>query len=194
MEGTHMKVIAILVVALMTGVPHVSAATGNGTNSDSMSIATYRGGTIDLRRGFGTAKACYVAQQGTSCFDSEAEMDAYIASTEAAPVAPATQRDSLVGPARAARRTSCGTTLRLYDGTNYTTPVVGIAIRFTVIDLATVGFDNATASFKVGACSASMWAGSGATGGAYPGSSGAGVQSPTMSSGWTNVVSSVYLS
>jgi hypothetical protein len=190
-----MKLLAILAVALAsstsaTAVSAVEDAASDGAPADlrvapeRISIASYDGDTIDLRNGWGTATACYVdAWADTTCFASEAEMDAFI---------DAAGPPKSFGLRRSARAV-CGSTLRLYDGISYTSGVVAFSLRGTVIDLSSVGFDNATTSYKVGACSSTLYAGAGATGGAYPGNTTAGAQSPNMVGGWNNVISSIFI-
>ena len=147
-----------------------------------ISMATYHGRTIDLRDGWSGASACVVAESGTSCFDSEAQMDAFI--DETTPTGTSGFR---------AARAVCGSSLRLYDFTSYGAPVVAFTQRFVYLNLSAVGFDNRTSSYKVGACSVIMWDGASGTGAVYTGPMGAWVQSATMVPFWDNRISSVYI-
>jgi hypothetical protein len=193
-----MKRIAIMAVVLIAVVPaSASFAIGLSTSTDNtevtpvaaptvdsfVSMASYHGRTIDLRKGWGTAAACYVAETGTSCFDSEKEMDAFI--DESLPKGTSGLKSSA--------RAVCGSTLRLYDLTSYGGGVVAFSLRFTVIDTASVGFNNRTSSYKVGACSVVMWDGAGGTGAVYTGPMGAGVVASTMIPFWDNRIGSIYI-
>ena len=95
--------------------------------------------------------------------------------------------------AQRSARANCASDLRLYDGISYGGS--GPGTRHTaghVINLAGLGFDNATTSYKIGACSAVFWDGVGA-GAVYPGNTSASAQSPNMVTGWNNRISSVYI-
>jgi hypothetical protein len=190
-----MKRLAIFAVALLSCMTTTSSAlaiedqsTPAGENGpiapSSIAIARYEGRTIDLRDGWGTAAACYVDDHATTtCFRTEDQMDAFIAEAE-------TPRSSF---SNWKRLVDCGSTLRLYDAISYGTPVLGISLRFAVINLSTLGFDNRTTSYKVGACTATMWDGASGSGSVYPGNTSAGAQSPNMVTGWNNRIGSVYL-
>jgi hypothetical protein len=189
-----MKKFAILAFALMVCVPHAAAyaiengsdATGTGAETTTRSsLATYEGRTIDLRKSWGSAEACYVTATATHCFDSEKEMDQFIAATDPEVLAPASHGW--------ARRAVCSSTLRLYDVTSYNSQLVALNLRGSVIDLSTYGVDNRTTSYKVGACSATFWQGAGATGTVYPGNTAAGAQFPNMVTGWNDTISSVFI-
>ncbi|MGE0139118.1 MAG: hypothetical protein AB7L17_17660 [Ilumatobacteraceae bacterium] len=187
-----MKRLALAFVALLAAAPLTPAAaleepsppdSGLRLAPESIALATYHGQTIDLREGWGDAQACHTDEHAvTTCFDSEAEMDEFLASGE--PGASGFRRNAL---------TNCSTSLRLYDNISYGTPVWSTLLRFNVISLSTVGFDNRTTSYRVGACSATFWQGAAASGAVYPGNTSAGAQFPNMVTGWNNTVSSVYL-
>jgi hypothetical protein len=191
-----MKTFAILVIVSTSwfSVPSVQAINEAGRLDEppreygpraphSISFATYDGHILDLRRGWGTAMACHVdAAAKTRCFATEAEMDAFIDAGE--PTKGAAIRSSA--------RAFCGSTLRLYDAISYGVPVLSLNLRGAYIDLATLGFDNATTSYKVGACSSTFWDGVGG-GAVYAGNTSANAQSPNMVTGWNNVISSVYI-
>ena len=89
---------------------------------------------------------------------------------------------------------SCASSVRLYDGTSYTGTSVAYATRGVWLNLSSVGFDNRTSSFRIGACSSYFADDPGGGGSWYPTSSTqAGAQSASMVSGWNNRVSSIYL-
>jgi hypothetical protein len=188
--------VAVAVVVLMTCAHAVPAsAVGDDSTAQppagspvapaSISIATYNGRTIDLRHGWQGAGACHVdARASTTCFETEAQMDAFI---------DANRRPGNASGLKSSARANCATNLRLYDGISYGGFVLDVAVRLTIVNLSGLGFDNATTSYRVGACSAVMWAGASGGGGAYPGNTSAGAQSPNMVAGWNNTISSVYL-
>jgi hypothetical protein len=90
-------------------------------------------------------------------------------------------------------QTSCSSSLDLYDGTYLTGVSVSIYTRGLWINLSTVGFDNRTSSYMVGACSVALASGSNGGGSLYPRCLSAGCIEDVMASGWNNVISSVYL-
>jgi hypothetical protein len=187
-----------MAVALIAVVPaSASFAIGLSTSTDNtdstdirpvaapatdslVSMASYHGRTIDLRKGWGTAAACVVAEAGTSCFDSEELMDAFIG-------------DTLSKDTSGFRRAACSTSLRLYDATSFGGGVLGFTLRNTVINMSAVGFDNRTSSYKVGACSVLMWDGVNGTGPVYTGPMWAGVMASTMVPFWDNRIGSIYI-
>lgn len=196
-----MKRIVIMALALISFVPHTAAfAIDLRTNTASSktnpvgatpadvgtearaSMASYNGRTIDLRTGWGTANACVVGESGTACFDTEAEMDAYIDET--------TPKDTF---ALRAGRAVCASSLRLYDFNSYGAPVLAFTQRAVYTNMSTVGFNNRTSSYKVGACSVIMWDGAGGTGPVYTGPMWAGVQAAAMNPFWDNRISSIYV-
>lgn len=177
--------------ASVGAVEHTGPATASAPAKDvssMVSLATYEGRTIDLRNGWGTATACLVDETGTTCFDSEKELDAQLAAT-----APVLDAATVNGFRSAAAAVSCGSSLRLYSGISYTGSVLAIVNRYTVINLASLGYSNVTTSFKVGACAATMWDGTTGGGAVYPGNTSAGAVAASMATGWNDRVSSVYL-
>lgn len=144
--------------------------------------ANYHGRTIDLSQGWGRAQACVIDGTTAECFDSEAELDTYLAGNQAG-------ADNL----DAAVLATCATSTRLYAGTSFGTPVLAISQRQSWYNLAPAGFDNRTRSYKIGSCAAALAKDASGGGGFYPGNTSAGAQSATMSSGWDRAVSSVYL-
>lgn len=174
---------AIFVGVLATCVPNTAYATGE-------TIATFEGETIDLSEGWGEAAACDVGPAGVTCYRTEVEMDAALA----AQVTLSTDLVSVhvsLGGALVSLLSTCGSDVRLYSAGSYGGTVLNLNLRGVPISLAAYGFDNLTSSYKIGACSAEFY--SGYISGPYPGSTSPGVQSPSMLSGWDNVVSSVYI-
>jgi hypothetical protein len=187
MKRLALALVALLAAALLAPVAAAleepsPPAPGLRMAPESIALATYHGRTIDLREGWQGAGACHVSAQAvTTCFDTEEEMDAFTG-----------YREVTTGPVNGLRA-ACSSTLKLYDGISYGGGVAQLDLRFTVINLSSVGFDNATTSYKVGACSSTFWQGSGASGSVYPGNTSAFAQSPNMVTGWNNTVSSVYI-
>jgi hypothetical protein len=156
-----------------------TSAAGRGTR------AWYGDHWIDLARDWETATACSVGDDGAFCFATEAELDAYLASTTSAAAVAA-------GPVTLAL--SCSSTLRLYDGTSYTGSLLSLSTRGTFITLSLYGFDNRTSSYKVGACDSYFYSGASGGGSLYPiGNTQAFDQFTSMLVGWNNTVSSVYI-
>lgn len=173
---------ALVVVASAIGVPQVGHA---GDVSSPTTPAWFEGEIIDLADGWGEATACEVHDDGTYCYRTEAEM------TAAGQPSPRTT--SSTGGSFSTLLVSCSTALRLYDGTSYTGAVLSLYTRGTYINLSAYSFDNKVSSYRVGSCGADFFSGSTGSGSVYPGSTWAWVQSPSMLSGWNNVVSSVYI-
>ena len=130
-----------------------------------------------------SATACAVSAAGAVCFATEREMDAYLAPTATAATA-----------SGAAPALVCSTSMRLYDGASYTGNLLYLSSQGTILNLANYGFDNATTSYKIGACSSYFYSGASGGGSLYPiQNTQAFDQYPTMLSGWNNAVSSVYM-
>lgn len=141
-------------------------------------LATFEGTTINLAEGWGEASACTSDGTTARCYRTEAAMDA------AEGAFPDNSGPNLLA--------TCSVSLRLYRATSYTGGVLQLTTRYTVINLASHGFNNDTSSYRVGPCSATFY--DTTTGsGVYPGSTGANVSRTTMSSGWDNRVGSVYI-
>lgn len=167
---------AVIAVGMTIGLlsPDAAAAAGR---SDSV-VASFEGGWIRLADGWGEANACTIDDSGARCYRSEAEMDKAESGNAGRP---------------ASVLADCATPgVRLYRSSSYAGQVLQILTRFTYVSLVPAGFDNDTSSYKIGACTSDFYDTS--TGGtSYPGSTAAGVSSPSMSSGWDNRISSVYI-
>lgn len=138
-------------------------------------IARFEEGWIDLSRGWGEAKACVLLpDRPTQCFRTEAEAQVW-------------------GGGFRAPNVSCATPLKLRDGTYQSGTTVSIYPRGIWVNLSTLGFDNRTSSYTVGACAVELAALSNGGGARYPRCLNAGCVEDVMFSGWNNVVSSVYL-
>ncbi|MFL6042074.1 MAG: hypothetical protein ACJ740_11810 [Gaiellales bacterium] len=170
---------AITLIAL----PATTAAAAEDDSAPSSGvIAEFEGSTINLAEGWGDANACSVTADGTTCYRTEAEMDAAVAATAST----AARLSHEIGPLGV-----CSTSLRLYDGTSFDGQVVSFTTTGSLITLSSYGFDNKTSSYKVGACAATLY--SGIQTSPYPGNTGAGAQATSMLSGWDNTISSVLM-
>ena len=141
-------------------------------------LATFEGATINLAEGWGEAGACTSDGTAARCYRTEADMNA-------------AEGESL-DPSGPATFATCSASLRLYRGTSYSGGVLQLTTRYTLINLASHGFNNDTSSYRVGPCAATFY--DTTTGsGVYPGSTAANVSKATMSSGWDNRIGSVYI-
>lgn len=152
-------------------------------SATAASFASLDGRTIDLRSGWGAAKACSTDGHTTQCWTSEAAMDEAIGAMPATVTAvPGTR--SLA---------ACSSSLRLYDGASFTGTVLAFVSTGTLINLSAYGFSNMTTSYKVGNCSALFYDGANGSGDQYPGNTSANTQWPSMTLGWNNRISSFYM-
>jgi hypothetical protein len=159
---------------------HIVSPAGAGVRADvsftddQPGWARFEGGWIDLRNGWGPAWTCMVVLEApVECFRSAAEMR---------------DREAALAP-----EVNCSYPLRLYDGLNQKGAWVSVYARGVWVNLSTLGFDNRTTSYIVGACSAEMASGANGGGSHYPGCLSPWCEADSMASGWNNVVSSVYL-
>jgi len=168
------------IATFMVVVPPATATEPRGA------LAWYQGELMDLSEGWQKAQACHFGEDLTApghCFDTEADMDAWLAKTQTA---------GFAGPSAAS--SSCASSLRLFDGTNYSGASLNLTTRGTWLNLSSYGFDQRTSSFKVGACDSKFADYSNGGGGSYPlYLTEAHDQSSSMLSGWNNDVSSVYI-
>ncbi len=144
-------------------------------------IATFERERFDMSQGWGTEEtrpeiqACHIEVAGEAdCFRSEAELNSFL------------------GESRSSRSASCSSSLRLYDGLNKTGAVASFTARGQIISLSGYGFNNRTSSYRVGACSSTLYNGIGSS--AYPGSTSAYASANSMLSGWNNTISSIRIS
>ena len=179
-SGTTRAVITMLIVALLTGPGGGSASADPATVSPRPGVATFEDGVIDLRSGWGEAEACLTNGATTRCFRSESELDSYLGGR-------------VVGPGAAVFSWLCLNPLRLYSGSNHTGTVLVIANTGVWVDLAALGFNNATSSYRVGSCPALFADGPFGGGSYYPGNTAAGASAAVMLAGWNNRLSSVYV-
>lgn len=179
--------LGLVTALLLVTAPQAGAIDDGSTpvgSADSVSLATFEGQVIDLRKGWGKATACHSDGRSTECFATAAEMEATIAPG----------RSTLRSGGSTFVRLVCASTLRLYSGISYTGSVLALSTQGAVINLSTYGFSNATTSYKVGACSSIFYDGASGSGSVYPGYTGAGAQYPNMVTGWNDRISSVFIS
>ena len=174
----HIRVAAVLVLAA-SGVAGGVPVRADGPPPEQRSvIASFDSGWIRLADGWGEARACTYDGTEARCYRSEAEMDRAEASMSEFDVE--------------ARADCAQPTLKLYCGGSYGGSVFQLTSRGIYHDLGLVGFSNVTSSYKIGPCNArfyDVWSASGL----YPGTTTASTWSTSMSSGWNDRVSSVYI-
>lgn len=183
------------VLAILGMFPIAAVAREDVVSSDSTgTLAIYDGRLIDMSKDWEGAGACLVWSEaiGTpECFDTEEQMDDRITELESLTTS---VPESIGGGSAIMLAASCSGSLKLYDGTSYGGQVVSLWDRSEWLNLSIYGFDNKTSSFKIGPCSAYFAANADGGGSWYPI---AGTEAydvaPTMSSGWNNVVSSIYI-
>jgi hypothetical protein len=170
--------LSVAVVVIFSFMTDALAMRGTGPtrgNPARVHLARFEGRWIDLSRSWGVAKACLVyPHRSTECFRTERALRQRVAALGAPGV-------------------SCSSPLVLHDGTYQTGTSVSVYARGLWIDLSTVGFNNKTSSYKVGACAVELASGSGGGGVHYTRCLSAGCVENVMDVGWNNVVSSVYL-
>lgn len=185
---THMKrvlAVAAAIAASLTFTASARAASDSSSDRPEAKTesvtATFEGQAFEMVDGWGQPNrfpevgACHVAGDEVTCYRSERAMDRALAST--------------ASPSQA--RASCSSSLRLYDGTYKSGPVLYLTTRWTTLNLSSYGFNNRTSSYRVGACSARFYNGFGS--GLYPGNTSAWASANWMLSGWNNTISSVFI-
>jgi hypothetical protein len=183
-RNAHIAIgVVTFAAATAVGAVPVEADTAPG-NPDT---AGYAGGTLDLSESWGTAAACVELTSATKCYGTEAELLAF--HPELNTFVTSTKGRSGLGAMVLA---NCSSSLRLYDGGGYTGSVLYLTTRQVVLNLSSYGFDNVASSYRVGACATTFYSLSNAGGGWF--SRAAYAQSTSMPAGFSNVVSSVYIS
>jgi hypothetical protein len=150
--------------------------------------AVYGSETLDLSEDWGTAGACIELGDTTACYATEAELLAAHPDVHGG-----SSSLDRAGAAVATAAITCSSSLRLYDGTWHTGGILYLSTRGVFHNLSNFGFDNVTSSYRIGACSAAFFSLANGGGSVYPGYTGAWAQYASMVSGWSNVVSSVYI-
>ena len=88
---------------------------------------------------------------------------------------------------------TCSTALKLHDGASQSGATASVSSRGIWINLSSIGFDNRTSSFTVGACAIEMASADNGGGALYETCLTPFCVENTMDPGWNNVISSVYL-
>lgn len=152
-------------------------------------IARFEGAEVDLRAGWGEARACLVALRAgiVECFRSPAAMEA---------------RERHLRENQGGRRTDtkaatssgwwCSSPLRLYEHGYYGGRQLSFWDPGFWQNLGDWGFNDEVSSFRIGSCHAYLAEHSWGGGAWYPGNTGPYVSSPTMWSGWNDRISSIY--
>jgi hypothetical protein len=176
--GSRSAILGFALLAVLYAAPPADGADREGIHhrqGDRQSLARFEGGWIDLATGWGPARACLVVSgRSVECFRSALDMS----QREAALFIP---------------DVNCSSPLKLYNLINRGGTMVSIYARGLWINLSTYGFDNMTSSYAVGACAAELAALSGGGGAHYSGCLNAWCVENSMSFGWNNITSSVYL-
>ncbi|HEY0519882.1 MAG TPA: hypothetical protein VGC84_10360 [Ilumatobacteraceae bacterium] len=185
--------VAAAIIASVALPPMPASAAPDTT--PNASIASFYGGQIDLRRGWGDATACSTDGVATQCFRTEKELDGYLATQAAAASLEADATQALAtGDVTIAAAAPCATNVRLYSNTFFGGSVLAVAIRDQVVNLSTWSFSNITSSYQIGQCPATFWDLANAGLPSYPGGTLAGASATVMWSGWDNRISSLYIS
>lgn len=178
-RSTVTAAIAIGALAAASSATDLVAAAPPPSQDDNV-IATFEGRTIRLADGWGSAGACAASTPTSArCYRTQAEMDAAEGWTKVG---------RSVSP-----QVACGSSLLLYRSAGYAGGILALSTRQTVLNLSAYGFDNDTSSYQIGGCSARFYDGSSGGAPQYPGATSAGSSSASMTSGWDNRVSSVYI-
>ena len=184
----HLTIVLFAAAAATTSAGVVTASPPDDATIGDPTSAVYGTETIDLAGDWGTASACVELGDVTECYDTDTELRA--AHPE---VLRAARSVGVAKTAAAAGGLTCSSSLRLYNGTSYTSTILYLNTRGVIHNLSNFGFDNATSSYRVGACAAGFYSLPGLAGAIYPGYTGANAQYASMAAGWNNVVSSVLL-
>jgi hypothetical protein len=140
----------LIVGALVLGALAGSApAVGAGSRPSGPSFATFEGTVIDLRTGWGEATACLSDGVSTSCFRTEAELDAALSD----PSQEAGSAAGIDGPVALAL--SCSGQLRLWTGNSYSGSVLALTTRGVILNLWT--YPGSTSAGSMSAVMASGW-------------------------------------
>jgi hypothetical protein len=145
-------------------------------------IASYKGETIDLSQGWGTASVCAVTAAGTNCFASQGGYQSWLSS-----------QSGLAGDALVSSLTNCSSGLDLFQNINYGGNELVILDQSIWINLSAYSFSDEVSSYQVGACSISMTDAPNGGGNVYPGATSAGSDVPWIGTAWNDRIQSVYV-
>ena len=177
-QPLRLLALSLTAASVLVSAPMVSATTVASVKPAPSVTAAFEGRLIGLADGWGEARACTSDGVATRCYRSEEAMDV---------------AENVALDVTAAATLACSGSLRLYRLSGFGGGVLQLTTQFTVINLASYGFDNDTSSYRVGPCNSSFYdTTTGGTG--YPGNTSANVSATSMVSGWDNRVGSVYIS
>lgn len=192
--GTGVVTILALLLVVALAAP-VAATSERHKIRIGPGSARFEGRDIDLKRGWGDARACVVWRQDgeTDCFRTEQAADAAVHRREglerrhaaAAAVTMAWVPDRRATGPGIVLAASCGNWLTLYEHSGFGGRSLRFRDRGYYQDLADWGFAAQTSSYRIGSCSASL-RDSGWT--AYPGSTAAHASASSMLPGWNDRV------
>lgn len=164
-------------------------ARGSGRWDRPAGSARFEGAEIDLRAGWGAARACMVWREGgvVECFRSPDAMAARERAVGAG-------RDKPADGTRSASSSSwtCSSPLRLYEHGNYGGRQLSFWDPGFWQNLGDWGFNDAVSSFRVGSCRAWMAEHVWGDGEWYPGNTAPWARSASMWPGWNDRISSIY--
>jgi hypothetical protein len=190
------RVAATLLLLISSALPRSVVNAGQTPRGvlGNPSEAVFEQGELELGESWEDATACIELGDHTECFRTEQQLLAAHPDYGATGGA-AKSTETKVAAATGAVTTSatCSSPLRLYRLTGFKGGTLVLTTRGVVLNLSTYGFDNDTSSYRVGACASTFWSGASGSGSVYPGPTGTWTSAPSMSSGWNNVVSSVYI-
>lgn len=166
--------IVILVMALL------AATEAGAEEQDAEKTATFEGRTVPVEEVWELAEACVVwPDDSMECFRTKEDREA------------AEEERSAGDGVEAMASSSCP--VRLYSLSMYSGTELSLHTRWIWHNLGSSGFSNRTSSYRISGCSATFRSGSWGSGTTYPGITSAWTSSSTMSYGWDDRVSSVWI-
>lgn len=182
----HRKLATAVAIAafLVAVVPGSGLAEGIASPPSQPTVAWFEGAQIDLSKGWGEARACFVARSLglVECFPDQAGL-----------LARESQLQAQIAASPDLAASTCSSPLRLYANTSYGGREVDFYDRGYWQNLSNWSFDNQTSSYKVGVCGVYLADYANGGGSWYPGNTSPGYNSATMLSGWNDRISSIYI-
>lgn len=178
----------ISIVSMLAVVVFVQPALGEPKDNASPGVARFDGRVIDLAEGWGEAEACALwdVDRGAECFRTESEMVDFLRQLEMSHGTKAGSSETTA---------TCASSLKLYDGYSHTGTTFYVYTTNAWINLVDYGWENRTSSYRIGACDSYFADYSDGGGDWYPTSlTEAWDTASSMTSGWNNRISSVYMS
>lgn len=175
--------LATMLAVVVFDQPALAESVGNDPG-----LARFEGRVINLAEDWEEADACALwdVVRGAECFRNEWDMVDFL------------QQIGMTGGALAPNlgaAATCSSSLKLYDGYSHTGTTFYVYTTNTWINLADYGWTDRTSSYRVGACDSYFADHSDGGGEWYPTSlTEAWDTASSMTSGWNNRISSVYMS